>query len=144
MRRHLFILVALPLIAAADDAKTDSEQLQGTWTAVAADENGKADDRLKGHRLTFDGDKFTIKTKDGQLKHQGTYRLAADKKPATIDFTHTEGELKGKTWKGIYALDGDRLKICDNAPDLAKDRPTDFKAAAGSGCVCLSFERAKR
>jgi hypothetical protein len=29
------------------------------------------------------------------------------KKSATIDFRNTAGEMKGKTWLGIYELDGD-------------------------------------
>lgn len=28
-------------------------------------------------------------------------------KPASIDFEHAEGGLKGKAWKGIYTFDGD-------------------------------------
>jgi hypothetical protein len=44
---------------------------------------------------------------------------------------------------GIYALDGDMLKTCDNAPDLDKPRPTAFEARAGSGCVLITFKRAE-
>jgi hypothetical protein len=46
-------------------------------------------------------------------------------------------------WKGIYALKGDTLRICDNAPDLAKPRPTAFEAKRGSGYVLITFKRAK-
>ena len=41
--------------------------------------------------------------------------MDANAKPAAIDFQHAEGGLKGKTWKGIYVLDGETLTICDNA-----------------------------
>ena len=64
-------------------------------------------------------------------------------KPATIDFEHKEGVLKGKVWQGIYALDGDSLTICDNAPDLEKGRPGAFEAKSGSGHVLITFKRAK-
>ena len=64
-------------------------------------------------------------------------------KPAAIDFAHTEGVLQGQAWKGIYALDGDTLTTCDNAPNLDKDRPTAFEAKSGSGYVLITFERAK-
>lgn len=50
---------------------------------------------------------------------------------------------QGKMWKGIYALDGDALTICDNAPNLDKDRPAAFEAKTGSGYVCITFARAK-
>jgi uncharacterized protein (TIGR03067 family) len=64
-------------------------------------------------------------------------------KPAAIDFEHKEGSLKGKAWKGIYALDGDTLRICDNAPNLEKDRPATFEAKSGSGYVLITFKCAK-
>ena len=63
--------------------------------------------------------------------------------PAAIDFEHMEGTLKGKTWKGIYALDGDTLTICDNALNLDKGRPAAFEARTGSGYIFITFKRAK-
>jgi len=54
-----------------------------------------------------------------------------------------EGTLKGKTWKGIYALDGDTLTICDNALNLDKGRPAAFEARTGSGYIFITFKRAK-
>jgi uncharacterized protein (TIGR03067 family) len=64
-------------------------------------------------------------------------------KPAAIDFEHTVGVLKGKTWKGIYTLEGDSLTVCDNAPDVRKGRPAMFEAKSGSGYVLITFKRAK-
>jgi hypothetical protein len=46
-------------------------------------------------------------------------------------------------WKGIYAVDGDTLTTCDNAPNLKKGRPTAFEAKSGSGYVLITFKRAK-
>jgi ketosteroid isomerase-like protein len=46
-------------------------------------------------------------------------------------------------WKGIYALDGDTLRTCDNAPELDKSRPAAFEAKAGSGYILITFRRAK-
>ena len=69
--------------------------------------------------------------------------MDASAKPAAIDFKHTDGLLKGKTWKGIYALDGDTLTICDNAPNLDKGRPAALEAKSGSGYVLITFKRAK-
>jgi hypothetical protein len=46
-------------------------------------------------------------------------------------------------WKGIYALGGDTLKICDNAPNLDKGRPSALEAKSGSGHVLITFTRAK-
>ena len=60
-----------------------------------------------------------------------------------FEFEHKEGALQGKAWKGIYVLDGDTLKICDNAANLAKGRPAAFEANGGSGYVLITFRRVK-
>jgi hypothetical protein len=39
--------------------------------------------------------------------------------------------------EGIYALDGDTLTTCDNAPNLEKGRPAAFEAKRGSGYVLI-------
>jgi uncharacterized protein (TIGR03067 family) len=52
--------------------------------------------------------------------------------------------LKGAVWKGICALNGDTLKICDNAANLDKARPAAFEAKRGPGYVLITFKRAKR
>ena len=61
--------------------------------------------------------------------------------PPAIDFEHTEGVLRGHTWQGIYALDGDSLTICDDAPDVAQPRPAAFDAS--NGYIVLTFRRAR-
>jgi uncharacterized protein (TIGR03067 family) len=52
-----------------------------------------------------------IQSKDGKSLYAGAVRVDGSAKPAAIDFEHREGVLKGKAWKGIYALDGDTLTI---------------------------------
>lgn len=132
-------LVPAPAFPADDPAK----MLQGAWSAVKAEQDGKPAGDLVGHRLSFARDRFEIRSKDGKDFYAGTFRTSPGTKPAAIDFDQTEGTLKGRTWKGIYALDGATLRICDNAPDLAKPRPVAFEANQGSGYVCLTFQRAK-
>jgi uncharacterized protein (TIGR03067 family) len=99
--------------AFAQPAEEAQKKLQGTWTATKAERDGKAADDVVGHRLSFTGNRFQIQSKDGKPLYAGTVRVDPSAKPAAIDFEHTEGALKGKTWKGIYALDGDTLTICD-------------------------------
>ena len=135
MRVGFLVTVMGVLLAAGDPGEAADTKsaggLRGTWTAVSAERNGARADDLKGHRLTFTGDRFTIRSK-GKIFYQGTYRIDPSKNPATIDVTHTRGEAKGKSWQGIYVLERDGLKICDNAGDLAKGRPA----------VLVSFKRA--
>lgn len=129
--------------AFAQPAEEASKKLQGAWTATKAERDGKAAEDVVGHRLSFTGNRFQIRSRDDKPLYAGTFRVDRSAKPAAIDFEHTEGALKGKVWKGIYALDGDTLTICDNAPNLDKDRPTAFAAKTGSGYVVITFKRAK-
>jgi uncharacterized protein (TIGR03067 family) len=138
------LAVAMGLASAvAQPADEAQRKLQGTWAATRAERDGKAAEDVAGHRLTFRGNRFQIRAKDGKALFEGTFSLPPGGKPAAIDFQHTEGTSKGKAWKGIYALDGDTLRICDNAPDLAKGRPPALEAKAGSGYVLIAFQRVK-
>jgi uncharacterized protein (TIGR03067 family) len=130
------------VLAFAQPAEEAQKQLQGTWTATTAERDGQAADDVVGHRLSFTGNRFQIQSKDGKPLNAGTVRVDPSAKPAAIDFGHTEGALKGKTWKGIYVLNGDALTTCDNAPDLDKGRPAAFEAKSGSGYVLITFKRA--
>jgi uncharacterized protein (TIGR03067 family) len=146
MRTFLSLLAASLILATAisaeDTRAREREKLQGDWTAVKAEQNGKPDESVRGHQLTFKGDRFTIRSK-GKVLYQGTYKLDPSKKPAAIDFVHGEGDLKEKVWLGIYQLDGDMLQVCDNAPDLSKGRPTTFTSKADSGHILITFQRTK-
>jgi uncharacterized protein (TIGR03067 family) len=146
MRRYPLVLVfcvSVLLPALATPAEEAQKKLQGTWTTTKAERDGKAADDVVGHRLSITGNRFQIRSRDGDLLYEGTFQVDPSTKPATFDFDHTGGALKGKTWKGIYALDGDLLTTCDNGPNPDKGRPTAFEAKAGSGHILITFKRAK-
>jgi uncharacterized protein (TIGR03067 family) len=130
------------VLASAPPAEDAQQPLQGTWTATQAARDGQAADDVVGHRLSLTGTRFQIQSEGGQPLYAGTVRVDPRATPAAIDFEHTAGGLTGKAWKGIYALDGDTLTICDNAPNLDKGRPTAFEATRGSGYVLITFTRA--
>jgi len=52
----------------------------------------------------------------------------------------TDGAHKGETRKGIYLLEGDRLKICFGKAD---GRPKELTAKAGSGQGVYTLKREK-
>jgi uncharacterized protein (TIGR03067 family) len=114
-------------------------ELEGTWIATKAERNGKSAEDVIGHRLSFTDNRFQINSKEGTLLYAGTIRLDPSANPAAIDFEHTDGLAKGKTWKGIYALDGRTLTICDNAQNIDASRPTAFEAKSESGYDLISF-----
>ena len=114
--------------------------LQGTWQVLAAQRNARIANDLQNHRLTFSGDRFAIRSK-GKTVYEGTYTIDPSQKPPAIDFRHTAGKAKGQTWLGIYEVGSDTLKVCDNAADVSKPRPTTFVSEAGQ--VLIDFRRAK-
>jgi uncharacterized protein (TIGR03067 family) len=130
------------ILSSAQPAEATPQKLQGTWTATQAERDGKAAEDVVGHRLAFSRSRFQIRSKAGKRLYAGSVRVDTKSNPAAIDFVHSEGALKGKAWKGIYALDGDTLTICDNAPNLEKGRPAAFEAKSGSGYVFITFKRA--
>jgi uncharacterized protein (TIGR03067 family) len=117
--------------------------LRGNWVATKAETNGALSPGVVGHRLSLSGDRFEIRSKDGKALYAGTVRTNPEATPATIDFLHAQGMLRGKVWKGIYALNGDMLTVCDNAADMGKGRPAAFESKSGSGYVLVTFVRAK-
>ena len=129
------------VLAFAQPAADTQKQLQGTWTATQAERDGTAAHDVVGHQLSLTGNRFQIQSEDGKPLYAGTVRVDPSAQPAAIDFAHTEGALKGKAWQGIYALDGDTLTVCDNAPNLAQGRPAAFEAPRGSGYVLIRFKR---
>ena len=143
-RAVCWLIFGIGLVPAfAQPAEESQKKLQGTWSATKAERDGKGADDVVGHRLSFTGNRFEIRSKDGKSLYEGTFRVEPTTKPAAIDFEHTKGTLKGKAWKGIYALNGDTLRICDNAPNLDKGRPAAFEARTGSGHILITFKRGK-
>ena len=138
------LILATGLVLAGAGPAAAQATLQGSWTATKAEHDGKPADDVVGHGLTFTGDRFEIRSKDGRtVVYTGTFRTDQNAKPASIDFVNTEGTDKGKTWAGIFTFDGDTLMTCDNAPDVAKARPTAFEAKSGSGHILVTFARAR-
>ena len=148
MRRLTWVVIGLILggglaPAFAQSAEDVARRLQGAWTATQAERDGMVAPDVVGHRLTFAGNRFQIHSKAGQALYGGMFRLDPRARPAAIDFAHTQGDLRGQTWKGIYLLDRDTLTICDNAGDLIKARPAALRTKSGSGQVLITFKRAK-
>ena len=136
-------MLAVALVVALAPPAQAQARLQGSaWIAVEVNRDGKPAADVLGHRLSFDGPRFAIHASDGTLVYAGTFRTDPRATPAAIDFKLTHGAPRGTVWKGIYALSGDTLTTCDNAPNLRKPRPRAFDAPAGSGAILITFTRA--
>jgi uncharacterized protein (TIGR03067 family) len=126
--------------------KNDRASLQGVWACTRISFNGRTidatDEKQVPRPLTirFDGDKLVF-AEGGKKGPAMTYRIDSSKKPKAIDI--------GKA-KGIYAIDGDRLKLKYFAPknkdkdDKRNVHPTDFGTEDGDGFVSCEFKRQKQ
>ena len=104
-------------------ASGDLKKLQGTWVSTA--------DNAQESRWVFEGKKST--TTAGGREYVCEVKVDPKATPhPTIDFLVTEGEddSKGKTSRGIYKLEGDKLTICVTIPGQGS-RPAEFEAVEG-------------
>jgi uncharacterized protein (TIGR03067 family) len=126
--------------ADGDATKKDLEKMQGDWAAASMVVDGTklSDDEAQCLFRTVKGDHYTVYHFNKEIG-KGALAIDATKKPKTIDATPAG---KAKPLRGIYELEGDRLKVCFAPP--GKDRPTDFEAKEGSGHTLTVWEREKK
>lgn len=124
----LFALtVAVCLLFAADDpSKIELDRFQGTWTLASEEFEGKAvpPETVPDVSYTVHGDKVSFVGRGAE--RTATLKVDPSKTPKTYDLERDDGL---RTLKGIYAWDGDDLKVC--AADDQGDRPTELKTAEG-------------
>jgi uncharacterized protein (TIGR03067 family) len=144
MRARLLLAFAaaasLTMSGAGQDAK--KSELEGNWKGDSLEKAGQQlDEHAKTVRWEIAGDKITVL--EGDLRVQGTITVDSKKSPKTIDV-----EAKGDGGRislvliGIYALEGDVLKVCYASTKDAK-RPKEFKTSPGSDQVLLVLKRQK-
>lgn len=130
-------------------AKTPLEELQGTWHPVAGEFKGEPMTRqeLEASRdkLVIEKDRFTEVT--GDFEVESILKIDAAKEPRAFDlFSHTNVIDRGvkrvqesRIGQGIYALDGDTLKIA--VADDNRARPTAFRTTADTTYAVITYKR---
>jgi uncharacterized protein (TIGR03067 family) len=128
----------------AKDARKELKKLQGTWMLVSGARDGKkfTDEEIKQSRLIIKGNRFSIPKSDVGTGQEGTFTIDPGKTPKQMDATTGSGPDKGKTWLGIYELEGETYKVCFAPP--GKDRPKEFSSKPGSGRLLQVWEREKK
>lgn len=125
----------------ANSGAGDIERLQDNWLAIWAICNGRDANYLVGLRLLLEEGRFAIHSETGAILFQGTFEVDGAANPARIDLRHERDVLAGTTWKGIYELHGNRLRMCFNAADPLTARPAELQAGRASGHVRIDFRR---
>jgi uncharacterized protein (TIGR03067 family) len=132
----------------ADDAtKKELGKLEGRWTLVKMEVNGKS-------LLKKDDPSTALVIKDGKVTSdaknapkgeavQLSKILDTSKKPKTVTLAY-EGKL---TFYGIYEVKGNRLRVCGDAVDTSGEknpegrRPKQFDSSKG---LLMEFIRKKK
>lgn len=137
--RALATQVCLMLLACctpATGADEKSRDLDGSWSIVSVELAGQAVEGLAGAELTFAGGVKSLKLPGGAIE-KGTYTLASAPTPKQIDSTTDE---KPGVEKGIYAVEGDTLKLC--LATAGGPRPAEFRTRKGSDAILIVLKRA--
>lgn len=132
--------LAVPLDANED--KTDLKKLEGNWVVVAGEERGKPapEEKIKKlvMRFAFTGNKVKVNLGKDEKSQEGTFTIDATKKPKHIDMKAGDLEIRG-----IYAIDGDTLKLC-LVKEKKYERPGDFTTKVGDGHGLFVLKREKK
>lgn len=138
--RALMILLAglLGAHAQQDAVQEELKKFEGTWLVVGGQERGnEADLKELDLRFTFAGEKVTIKSTKFDRVTTLTFKLNPAKSPKEINLLSKDEEAVG-----IYALDGDMLKLC-TSKDKA-NRPKEFVTTAENRFSLLVLKREKK
>ncbi|AMV29486.1 hypothetical protein VT84_34145 [Gemmata sp. SH-PL17] len=139
----LSALVAAPVPPAppVDPLKAAQQGFQGPWKVVAHIEEGEPWDKEQAEsaKLTVKDNVMSISTDGKNLAF--AFTLDPKSEPCGIDLVYQLENEPGKTVKGIYKLEKDKLTIC-----FATDgeRPKEFHSAVNSRTGVLILERVKK
>ncbi|HEY7309652.1 MAG TPA: sigma-70 family RNA polymerase sigma factor [Gemmataceae bacterium] len=123
-----------PVAAKTDvrPAQTDLDRLQGVWSVVSIESDGKPR-KLEKAVFMVDGKRACWQTRDSEI--QGGLYLNPSRAPKTYDLA-----MSTKTIEGIYSLDGDTLRLCYGFKEEGK-RPTRFATKKGDQQVFVVLKR---
>jgi uncharacterized protein (TIGR03067 family) len=120
---------------------TDADRLQGVWSVVLLERDGRAaplPEEAGKHLVFVKDDKVmthVLRTQEGPGYVTATVRLDTTTNPKTIEVLHGGGLL----WEGIYRLDEDTMKVC--VVPAGHQRPTAFATAANAPPVLVVLKR---
>jgi len=139
------LLIAVAGLVVPVDPKNDNEdlkKLEGTWVVVGIEELGKrgTDEEVKKEdmRFTFAGNKVKVRLGKNDKPQEGTFTIDETQKPKHINMKTGDMEIRG-----IYALDGDTLKMC-LVKEKKYERPADFTTKRGDGHGLFILKREKK
>ena len=136
------VTIAFAAANAGDDsAKQEMKKLEGTWTLVNGEMDGKAipASDVKTASLVIKGNHHSVHI--GRLAIEGTHTVDPAKDPKAIDGLDDSADGKKQKRLGIYQVDGENFEVCFAPP--GKVRPTQFNTQPDIGRFRLLWKRVK-
>ena len=137
------IVTCAALIACSSFALGEDKELDGTWIADSATQNGEkvSDDLVKSAKLVFGDGKYTASL--GDIVESGVYKIDRTKKPNTIELIASgkQKKKKGSTPPAIVDVNGDTLTFCANLETM--QTPKDFTSTAENKNFLVVYKRMK-
>jgi uncharacterized protein (TIGR03067 family) len=137
------VVTGVALMAFSSLALAEDKELDGTWVAVSATQNGKkvSDDLAKSAKLVFGDGEYTASL--GDIVESGTYKIDRTKKPNTIEMIASgkQKKKKGNSNPAIIDVNGDTLTFCANLETM--QTPKDFTSTAENKNFLIVYKRMK-
>ncbi|MDO9342914.1 MAG: TIGR03067 domain-containing protein [Pseudomonas sp.] len=111
----------------------DVQALQGAWEQTALEDSGVLNPidahSAPGALTTITGDRFEVKTVNGEVLLAGRFFLDSSTVPKSITWIDAIGEDAGKQLPASYRLEGDEFVFI--AADESMPRPIEFNTGPG-------------
>ncbi len=135
----VILVILIETAVPAQDAKKESEKLQGQWTGVSWEERGfqRPAQAAQQRKLTVKGDGWIVKQGD-EPENKAVFKIDPSKNPKTIDLTFEQ-----RKYHGIYKLEGDTLTLCLTLTRDNRERPKEFKTTKEDG-ILIVWKREKK
>jgi uncharacterized protein (TIGR03067 family) len=112
----------------------DQQRVQGEWELVSGARHGKAFPEEVVKRVTLVFEKDALTTKNGDRSSVARFTLKPDTTPKGIDL-----DMEGSVGEGIYALEGDELRILHG--EVGEARPKGFDGEGAERLTLLVLRR---
>jgi uncharacterized protein (TIGR03067 family) len=111
----------------------DFQALQGAWEQISLEDSGVLNPvdahSAPGAITTIDGDRFEVKTLEGDVLLAGRFFLDSSTTPKSITWIDAIGDDAGKLLPASYRLEGDEFVFI--AADESMPRPITFNTGPG-------------